>query len=175
MIAEVQDRIGSATIILAEGAPVRRGDQGALRHQWYVIQDSTMGVVFTEPSGIKTTQRLYDGDLDVQALRTIRAIKTRSATFTVWREFTGVIGVTSIRRRQPGENFNFDPVWRDIADPPHTHFISITWIHRVYYEDETSVIADIEPVLQLALRFSEGITGQDLEPNPDYITSISTS
>ena len=41
-------------------------EHGALRNRWIVVQDSTMGVVFTEPSGVKVSSPDYDGDVDLK-------------------------------------------------------------------------------------------------------------
>lgn len=172
--AEIQETIGTAAIIFAEGEavnPSARSEDRA-RYQWYMVQDSTLGVVFTEPSGIHATRnRLYNGDIDAVALRPITAVELRSATFTAWREFSGVIAVTSIEHREPGDEFNFDPTWRDIEEPANTHYISITWVHRVLYDDESITVADLEPVLEVASRFSEDITRQDLDPGSEERTT----
>ena len=56
--ARLLDRVGTAMVIDAEGPSlVRTGpiivEHDVLRHRWLMVQDSTMGVVFTEPSGVR--------------------------------------------------------------------------------------------------------------------------
>ena len=57
--AEVIARFGPATVLLSHNAPYRyrdrRHDDEHMRmpYQWYMVQDSSIGVVFRKRSGIK--------------------------------------------------------------------------------------------------------------------------
>jgi hypothetical protein len=158
-------RAGSAIVIEAPG-PVTCSacafDQArdGTRLRWLVVQDSSLGVVFTEPSGVRPSADVYglNGDVDLRAIRDVRAVEVRAVTFNVWGEYGKLLSVTRIRNQQAGDEWSYNPSWSDIGAPAHTHRISIMWVHRVMFDDESVTLAN-PGGLSAAWRF---ITGEDL-------------
>lgn len=171
--AEVIDRIGSAIVLKAEGdgipgtGPGTAPNRPKLNYEWYMVQDSSLGVVFREPSGVKFNTRdyEYDGDIDLKSLVGIHAVEVRVVTFNVWREVSGTGSTTRILLSEDDNNFNLDPRWD--GSNLHKHYYSITYISKVRYADGTVVEADIDPVLRTARRISGDITEEQLVPESE--------
>jgi len=106
-----------------------------------MVQDTAMGVVFTEPSGVKPTGGFsdafleYDGDVDLRTTVEVTAIEVRALTFDVWGDFGKLVSVEQIYRRDQGATWSFNPRWSDLGAPTRTHTASIMWVHRVRYAD----------------------------------------
>ena len=117
-----------------------------LRSRWVMVQDSTFGLVFTQPSGVKPDLQSYDADVYLRALESVAAVEVRALVFNVWGELAGYLGVTVLMERTAGESWDVHPRWRDVKAPTHEHRTSIMWIHRVMFDDESILEADIAPV-----------------------------
>jgi hypothetical protein len=77
-----------------------------------MVQDSSLGVIFTEPSGVKRAAgegELFDGDIDMRTLGGIRAIEVRSLLFDVWRQYRKTVSSTYVYYYRPQTNFSFNP------------------------------------------------------------------
>ena len=66
--------------------------------------------------------------------------------FNVWGAPGGYLSVTALDERAPGEVWELRPRWRDPDAPTHEHRTSITWVHRVMFDDESIVEADLEAI-----------------------------
>lgn len=156
-------RVGSAIIIESEGPRLFRTgpiilEHGSLHNRWLTVQDSTMGVVFTEPSGVKMNSAEYDGDIDLRALKRVIAVEVRALLFNVWGDYTGQVTATRLVQAGEGQGWAMDPRWVDMERPAAEHRTSVTWIHRVMFADETTIQAQPE-VLRDAV---ERLTGKSL-------------
>ena len=178
--AFVVARMGSATVFRSFGPYLensgKRSAMGSyaiepLRYEWIMVQDSTLGLVYEEASGVKTFTSegrwYWDGDLDLIAVRPIRAFEVRFMTFNIWREFSVTLKADYIKDIEAGKKVDFGPGWSRYAGDPEMHKVSICYIYRVLYPDGTVVVADLEPVLQIAKTIDESVTYQDLTPEPD--------
>lgn len=166
---EVVARVGTAVVLKSLDSPLRWGytrDEKRKQYPyiWYMVQDSSLGIVFRKRSGIKGSGRSLDGDIDLEALTNVRAIEIRAVTFNVWREFTGTVSGTWGGWREAGDTFSYNPLWTDYLSPGHKQLISIIFVARVLYEDGSITEADLQPVLDVSRRFSDVITKQDLTP-----------
>ena len=92
-------RFGAARVLESVGPPLfgrrefyRPVPPLELHSSWIVVQDSTFGLVFTAPSGVKPGVGSYDADIYVRALQNIRAMEVRSLVFNVWGEPSGYLG-----------------------------------------------------------------------------------
>jgi hypothetical protein len=153
--AKVVAREGSVLVVEAEGPPlVRTGpitvEHGSLRNRWIVVQDSTMGVVFTEPSGVKMNSVDFDGDIDLRALRRVVAVEVRALLFNVWGDFVGQVSATRLVETSLGHAWAMDPRWIDLRGPPSEHRASVMWVHRVMFSDESVLEADLGVVRSAA-------------------------
>ena len=117
-----------------------------MRSRWVMVQDSTFGVVFTRPSGVKSDLESYESDLYLRALQDVKAVEVRSLVFNVWGELSGYLGVTVLLERTMGERWDLHPRWSADAVPLHEHRTSVTWVNRVMFEDESVLEADMEPI-----------------------------
>jgi hypothetical protein len=156
-------QIGTAQVIESPGPPLFRNgpiniEHATLNARWIVIQDSTMGVVFTEPSGVKANPPNYDGDVDLRALTRIVAVEVRALLFNVWGDFTGQVTTTRLLDAKLGEAWAMDPRWVDLPRSSNEHQTSIMWVHRAMYEDETWSEA-AQNVISEAIRL---VTGSDI-------------
>ena len=145
------ERLGSAIVVEAEGPRLFRTgpiilEHSALRNRWIVVQDSTMGVVFTEPSGVKVSSPDFDGDVDLRALTGVVAIEVRALLFNVWGEHSGYVTVTRLVEQRIGETWAMDPRWTDVDGPAGEHRTSIMWVHRVMFDNESIFEADLAVV-----------------------------
>ena len=172
--AFVVARIGTATVFRGLGPYLETsGRKGIepLRFEWYMVQDTALGLEYEEASGIHTFRldgRYYwNGDLDLIALKPIRAFEVRFMTFNVWREFAVTLTADYIKDFEVGKKEDFNPRWSRFAGDPEIHKVSICYIYRVLYPDGTVVVADLEPVLEIAKTIDENVTYQDLTPEPD--------
>lgn len=164
--ARTIDRSGTAVVVEAEGPPLfgqrefyRPVPPLDVRHRWIVVQDSTFGVVFAQPSGLRGEIDSYTGDLYLRALAGVTAVEVRALVFNVWGDPAGHLAVTVLVERGAGERWEIHPRWSDVEGPPHEHRTSIVWIHRVMFDDESILEADMTPVA----RAWEHITPLDFE------------
>ncbi len=159
-------RDGTAVIVEADG-PALFGQREfyrpvpplELRHRWILVQDSTFGVVFAQPSGLKGDLASYEGDLYLRALAGVSAVEVRALVFNVWGDPAGHLAVTVLVERGAGERWEIHPRWSEVVGPAHEHRTSIVWIHRVMFDDESILEADLRPV-GLAWEY---VTGSDFE------------
>ena len=110
------------------------------------MQDSTFGLVFTAPSGVKPDIESYDADIYVRALQNISAIEVRALVFNVWGELSGYLGVTVLMEGRAGEGWDLYPKWLADGAPTHAHRSSVMWINRVMFDDESILEADLGPI-----------------------------
>ena len=159
-------RDGTAIILEAEG-PALFGEREfyrpvpplELRNRWILVQDSTLGVVFAQASGVKPDLDSYEGDLSLRALAGLTAVEVRALVFNVWGDLSGHLAVTVLVERSVGESWEIHPRWTDLRGPPHEHRTSIVWVNRVMFDDESILVADLAPVAQAW----EHVTGSDFE------------
>ncbi len=163
-------RFGAVLVVEADGPPLigrrefyRPVPPLDIRSRWIVVQDSTFGVVFTQPSGVKSDLEVLDSDLYLRALEDIKAVEVRSLAFNVWGEMSAYLGVTVLMERTMGERWDLHPRWLVDDLPLHEHRTSVTWVHRVMFEDESVLQADVEP---LAAAWSH-VTGAAFEGLPE--------
>ena len=155
-------RVGNAIIIESFGPRLSRTgpiilEHGSLRNRWIMVQDSTMGVVFTQPSGVKMNSPDFDGDVDLRALTRVVAVEVRALLFNVWDEFSAYVSATRLLDANVGETWGMDPRWVDVEAPATEHRTSLMWVNRVMFADESYFEADLEPVVE-AVRL---LTGED--------------
>ena len=166
-------RDGTALIVEAEGPALagpreffyRPSPPFDVNSRWVLVQDSTFGVVFTQPSGVKGELDGYAGDLYLRALAGVRAVEVRALVFNVWGDPAGHLAVTVLVERGAGERWEIHPRWNDVAGPPHEHRTSIVWVNRVMFDDESILEADLAPVA-LAWEFVTGSDFEGLEDEP---------
>lgn len=122
-----------------------------VRLNWYVVQDSSLGLVFREPSGLKIdNKRGYDADIDIRALAPVRAVEVTAITFNVWDEYAGSFQTTYRVSLSSDDETSFDPRWWDVRDEDHRHLTSIIYISRVRHPDGSISAANTDPVHQVA-------------------------
>lgn len=146
-------RFGAARVLESVGPPLfgrrefyRPVPPLQLRNRWLVVQDSTFGLLFTEPSGVKPDIDSYDGDIYLRALQSIRAIEVRALVFNVWGDLSGYLSMTVLMEGNAGAGWDLHPEWPAEGGPTHEHRTSIMWIHRVMFEDESILEADADPI-----------------------------
>jgi hypothetical protein len=164
--ARLVGREGTAAIIEASGPPLagpreyfyRPSPPFAVRNRWILVQDSTFGVVFSQESGVKGDIGSYSGDLYLRALADVRAVEVRALVFNVWEEYADHLSVTVLVDRGVGEAWEIHPLW-PAENPTHEHRTSIVWVHRVMFDDESILEADMGAVATAW----ELVTGLDFE------------
>ena len=134
-----------------------------LRNRWIVVQDSTLGLVFAAPSGVKPDVEAYDGDVHLRSLQGVTAVEVRALVFNVWGELTGYLGVTVLIELEAGDAWDSQPRWADVLATAHAHRTSIMWINRVMFDDESILEADMAPV---ATAWSY-VTGSEFDGLPE--------
>lgn len=159
-------RSGSAIFVEADGPRLFRTgpvilEHPTLRNRWIIVQDSTMGVVFTGPSGVKINPPDYDGDVNLVALTGVVAIEVRALLFNVWGDFTAHVGATRLVAEQIGETWTMDPRWSGVPTPGGDYRTSLMWVHRVMFRDETVFVAD-PAVIEAAVRRLTGAAVPDI-------------
>lgn len=170
--AFVVGQLGSALVLWSEEIPIARSAwdrQDQLRYQWYMVQDSSLSLVFEEPSGIRGA---LNADLDLQALARIRAFEVRAMVFSVFDEPLRTLSFTTIEDLEEGKKVNYNPTWYDLFDESSRVYSSVMWVSRVRLEDGTIIVADTEPVLMAARLINDGVVLQDLSPQPVVTDSI---
>jgi hypothetical protein len=162
---------GTAVILEAEGPPLdgpreffyRPSPPFDVNSRWVLVQDSTLEVVFASPSGVKKGLQGYVGDIFLRALTDVRAVEVRSLVFNVWGQYEGQLAVTVLVDRADGERWEIHPSWTGLTAPLHEHRTSVVWIHRVMFDDESIVEAELGPIG----RAWEHVTGSDFEGMPE--------
>ena len=72
----IRVRVGNAFVFEARVSSTGdSGDENKLGYQWYVVQDSSIGLVFRDPSGFKVYAGEFNGDIDVVTLSDIDAVE----------------------------------------------------------------------------------------------------
>jgi hypothetical protein len=117
-----------------------------LRNRWIVVQDSTFGLVFTQPSGVKPEVDSYESDVYLRALQNVRAIEVRSLVFNVWGDLAAYLGMTVLVEGRTGASWDLHPRWVIPGAPTHEHRTSVMWVHRVMFEDESVLEVDLDPI-----------------------------
>lgn len=141
--------------------------------RWYMVQDSSLGVVFKEPSGLKVdSDGGFNGDIDVRALQEIHALEIRALTFNVWNEYAGGYRVTYQRIMDPGDENGFDPSWYDFRNESQKHLISLVYVSRVRLADGTIVKADTEPLETTARSIDPEYESTTSEQNLDDLLRL---
>lgn len=127
--------------------------------QWYMIHDSTMGVIFRKPSGVKYDDGEYDFDLHIKALETIFGVEIRILAFNVWNDPANSFSYSRVILMEQLARTSFDP--RNYVTDKYfrDHFTSIVWVSRVRLPDGTIREADTEAVLAAA----RIVSGADIE------------
>lgn len=121
---------------------------------WYVVQDSSLGVVFREPSGLKNSgEGDWDGDIDVRFLRPVAVFELTALTFNAWEEHVGTFRMTRRIGAESDDEEGFDPRWYDFDNETGRHLMSLVFISRVRFEDGDIRTAPLEPIEQ----FVQGI------------------
>ena len=173
---EVVDRIGSAVATVASGGSVGIGrgmrtvsGRSSLELEWFMVNDSSLSIVFDEPVGAKgkwdDNSYTYQVDMHMRALALVRAFEVRIVTFNVWRQFTGTLSFTQLEDLEPGQDKSFDRNWGyHVESRLRGHRTSIAYVARVMLQNGEIVVADPELVLKLATEIQESVTLQDLEP-----------
>lgn len=143
--------------------PGTGGRSSALRYEWFMIQDSTMGVVFTHPSGLKLNPKSgdYNIDADLHALVWIKAIEINALNFSVWGEGPWLVSVTRYLDQFDGSEFDIDGEW-SIVPGAHRHRTTIIWIARTLFEDGTLVEADVDALYDAIRVVRPGLRREDL-------------
>jgi len=165
--ARVVGRDGAAVIHEADGPPLdgpreffyRPSPPFDVSSRWVLVQDSTLGVAFSQPSGVKGGIGGYVGDFYLGALADVRAVEVRALVFNIWGEYAGHLAVTVLVDRGAGERWEIHPSWGGMTAQLHEHRTSIVWINRVMFDDESIQEADLAPVG----RAWEHVTGTDFE------------
>ena len=173
---EVVDRIGSAVATVASGGSVGIGrgmrtisGRSSLELEWFMVNDSSLSIVFDEPVGAKGKwddgSYTYQVDMHMRALALVRAFEVRIVTFNVWRQFTGTLSFTQLEDLESGQDKSFDRQWGyHVESRVRGHRTSIAYVARVMLENGEIVVADPELVLKMATEIQESVTLQDLEP-----------
>lgn len=165
-------------LVLAQGPEIGRSrpprgvdDYEPLRYAWYMVQDSTLGLVFSEPSGVrrKDTQEEVDGDFFLQALEPVRAFEIRVITFDVWRDRNGTLTTTELNPLWNEERAlrDYDPRWSDVVGRNRHLGTSLVWIANVMLTDGTIRSYDASAVVAFAQAIDAELTAEDLLPPED--------
>lgn len=126
---------------------------------WYVVQDSSLGLVFRGPSGLKIgNQRRYDGDIDLRALDPVTAFELTALTFSIWDEHVGTFHTSYRVNFEAEDEESFDPRWLVFQNEDHRHLSSIIYISRVRHSDGSISVANTAPVHHIAQMIDEGYT-----------------
>lgn len=166
--ATLIERVGSAQILFGEGPRMmaRANRQSQSRYQWYIVQDSTLGVVFRKPSGVKVgTNGCFDGDVDISRINKVgMGVEVRAVTFNYWNELTGVFRVSELRSSGLSDDFDMNPDWSESGDTEAEHRTSVMWIHRTWNSETDEITsADLTPVLAAVQALGhESVTLEDL-------------
>jgi hypothetical protein len=152
------------------------GRAGSLRYEWFLVQDSTLGVVFRKSSGVKQHRRdpVYDGDIELAAVAPVHAVELRALTFNEWRELTGIFVVTRVQDYAPGDRFELDPRWDEGWDPIQKHLISILFVSRVLDARGSIVEPNWEGIARFAARISSEVTIDDVKAGLEWVEPDST-
>ena len=168
--------IGTATVSYASGGSVKisRGMGGvsarsSLELEWFMVNDSTLDIIFSEPVGAKGDEDdgwySYEVDMKMLAIRPVKAFEVRVITFNVWGEFTGTLSFTQLEDLSAGQKKGFKRTWGLLSESSlRPHRTSITYVAKVMLYDGTVIVADPMPALTLAQRIQEDVTLQDLDP-----------
>lgn len=182
----VLDRLGSATLVKASGGSVRISHgmfivsrNSSLELQWLMVRDSTMGVLFREPVGVKgiwdDPWYRYQSNMKVRAISDIAGFEVRLVTFNVWGQFTGTLSFTQLEDMKAGQEKDFERVWGIFGESHlREHFTSIAYIASVRFADGRTIVADPALVLKAAQAIKSTITLQDLEPRVEPIPMASS-
>jgi hypothetical protein len=151
----------------------RATDFPDLHLQWYVVQDSSMGLVFQEPSGLKIdNQREYDADINLEALRSVHAFEIRALTFNVWDEHVGTFQTTYRADFEFEDEGDFDPRWVDFRGEDHRHLTSIIYISRVRHSDGSITEANTDPVHHIAEQIDGSYTPEPQEKDWEELLEL---
>lgn len=129
--------------------------------EWYVAQDSSLGLVFRKPSGLKIdSNRGYDGDIDLRALEAVDAFEVKALTFDAWDQHAGTFQTTYRSGFEGEDERSFDPRWVDLRDEDDRHLTSIIYISRVRYPDGDITVANTDPIHHVAQKIDDSYTPQ---------------
>jgi hypothetical protein len=166
---EVISRVGDALIVRAAVSPINSSlDPGDLIwHQWYMVQDSAIGAVFAEPSGVAAQGDHYAGQIHLLATESIHGFRVNVAVFNVWKEFIATLSLTELFVFREGDSVTLDPMWRDWWRQGSQQLYSVAWVDRTLQRDGTVVLPDMTAVLEAVRILDEGLELEDIRVLPE--------
>lgn len=173
--ARVVELMGDALLLRASGPTISEtrlwDEENRINYTWYMVQDTSLGLVFRKPSGLKRGnwegRSAYDADIDLRSLEPIRAFEIESLVFSIWGDFEGLKTATRFRELDSGDETDIDPRWPDSSAELRRHAVSITYISRVRKADGSIVVADRSLALEAAQSIDADATYQVLEPETE--------
>lgn len=150
-------------VLKVQGPEINARDENfpGVHLEWYVVQDSSLGLVFRKPSGLKIdSNRGYDGDIDLRAVEAVDAFEVKALTFHAWDEHAGTFQTTYRSGFEAEGERSFDPRWVDLRDEDNRHLTSIIYISRVRYPDGEITVANTDPVHHVAQQIDHSYTPQ---------------
>lgn len=162
---------GSITTNLGYGIALAKNS--SLKREWIAIHDSSLPVELEGTPGVTTvflpdgysSEYRYRSNFTVVTKSPVQALDIRFLTFDVWGDHTQTLSYEEVFDLPGGARKDVKGEWRILAENDvERHYASIAYVARIRLADGRVLLANEEPVLAEAKRFSEKFTAADLEP-----------
>ena len=162
---------GSIQTPLGYGIVVAK--ESTLTREWIVVHDSSLPIDLAETPGVRTAyvskqysgEYRYKADFSVVAKQAIRAFQVNFQTFDVYGNHVRGLSFSHVGDLAAGATKKVDGEWQLLTEnDAEAHYASIAYVSRVRLADGRVVVANLDPVVAEAKKFSAKFTAEDLEP-----------
>jgi hypothetical protein len=159
---------GSVSIDLGYGIVLAKGS--SLHREWIAVHDSAFPADLEGSPGIRTiytNNYRYRADFTLVTRAAVRAFEVRFLTFDVWGNHVRNLRFEEVTDVPANASRKFQGTWSLHSESDaKRHYASIAYVSRVRLEDGRVLVANNEPVLVEARKFSSKFTAEDLDPSP---------
>jgi len=156
-------------------AGIALNDKTTLQREWITVRDTVLPIDFVGTPGIATTYKPggeyssgtyeYGTKFRLTVKDSITAFEVRFVVFDVWGDPVRTLSETEIEDVPVGSSHDFEPQWNLYSENEASeYYASIAFVARVRTKNGKVYVANMDPILTEAAKFSRKFTAADLEP-----------
>lgn len=164
---------GSIKIPLSHRIVVNQ--ESTLRREWITVVDPLVPVEILGCVGIATKYNpgtdyssggyAYSCTLKFRAFEALQAIEIKFLTFNIWGEHCRTLVASYIQDFEDGQETEEEGEWSLYSENEASELLaSIAFVSRVRTASGKVIVADTQPAIDEALRFTKKLDDQDFEP-----------
>ena len=135
-----------------------------LHREWYALNDTSMGVVFEGTPGITTSYSksyLYKTSYSIKPTEDLSAINVVFVLYDVFGNHISNLSTLEVQDLREGVPYKFTAQWSATENNVSRYLYCIAYVSKARTASGKVYIADLEPVIQLALLISPNSKEED--------------